>query len=75
VNGSCVHLLMAGGHKSVPLDVSGDQMLCDLKSAVLLMGSIPTPPTTTGIWSAPIWYTSGYIRDPAFIVAYSVGAL
>ena len=26
-------------------------------------------------WSAPIWYTSGYIRDPAFIVAYSVGAL
>ena len=28
-----------------------------------------------GNWSAPIWYTSGYIRDPAFIVAYSVGAL
>ena len=26
-------------------------------------------------WSAPIWYASGYIRDPAFIVAYSVGAL
>ena len=20
-------------------------------------------------WSAPIWYASGYIRDPAFIVA------
>jgi hypothetical protein len=29
----------------------------------------------TNGWSAPIWYTSGYIRDPAFIVAYSVGAL
>ena len=28
-----------------------------------------------GDWSAPIWYTSGYIRDPACIVAYSVGAL
>ena len=27
------------------------------------------------VWSAPIWYASGYIRDPAFIVAYSVGAL
>jgi hypothetical protein len=26
-------------------------------------------------WSAPIWYTSGYITDPAFIVANSVGAL
>jgi hypothetical protein len=25
-------------------------------------------------WSAPIWYTSGYTRDPAFIVAYSIGA-
>ena len=31
--------------------------------------------TPSGYWSAPIWYTSGYIRDPAFIVAYSVGAL
>lgn len=56
--------------------VTGVDFIGDLQALV------PCPTTLLDVganvgqsWSAPIWYTSGYIRDPAFIVAYSVGAL
>ena len=50
-------------------------LLQQCKALKIHRTTIYREPRPVNQWSAPIWYTSGYIRDPASIVAYSVGAL